>query len=601
MSSKEISSSPTTIAKTEITLAVLPWQITGEAESIQIVMSGFTEDLITNFSRFVGLAVISNFSTQSLRAPFDPQVLRQLGADYLVTGSCRQHGEQVKINVQLVRSSDFTIVFANHYSETLDTLFDTQDEIIRQIVSILQQYIDYDLLSYSYRKKKVQLAAYENWLLGMDHLKKGTLDSDLQARTYFESALRIDSGFARAYTGISLTYFNEWSCQLWDRWEVSQRGAHKYALKALEIDENDYVALAVCGRCFVYAEAYERAEVCLRKSLQMNPNDARNLIRIAFSLIFLGYAEEAIELYEKAVQLNPVRKDAYLPYGATFYFEAGNFEKALELGRQVDLANAWVDFPAFLAAASYYLGQETQAHHYWRQYLEAFKNHIILGEETQAHQALEWQINVNPYRDGKTQLNKFWAYIGGVNYSPPAAEQLMHQDAYFSVKGEFWELCYQGETVAVKDAKGLHDIARLLTEPEKAIHCVELIGATIEDGSATLTLDAQAKQNYQNRLRRLQIQIEEAEMYQHSEQLVQLQEEYDQLIDHLSGALGLAGKARKVGSPIEKARSAVTWRIRSAIKKIESQHPALGRHLSQSIKTGTLCRYQPELDVHWII
>jgi len=69
----------------------------------------------------------------------------------------------------------------------------------------------------------------------------------------------------------------------------------------------------------------------------------------------------------------------------------------------------------------------------------------------------------------------------------------------------------------------------------------------------------------------------------------------------LSSALNLQGQTRQKGHTVEKARSAVTWRIRHAIAKIEEVHHQLGKHLSNSIKTGTFCAYEPEKDIEWIV
>jgi hypothetical protein len=57
------------------------------------------------------------------------------------------------------------VVFACNHDETTETILDSQDAILQQIVSVLHQQIDYDLLSYSYKKEKVALAVYENWLV----------------------------------------------------------------------------------------------------------------------------------------------------------------------------------------------------------------------------------------------------------------------------------------------------------------------------------------------------------------------------------------------------------------------------------------------------
>jgi hypothetical protein len=75
--------------------------------------------------------------------------------------------------------------------------------------------------------------------------------------------------------------------------------------------------------------------------------------------------------------------------------------------------------------------------------------------------------------------------------------------------------------------------------------------------------------------------------------------EYNTLLDHLSASLGMGRKPRAKGSSVEKARSAITWRIRNVIKKIKTSHPKLAMHLSKSINTGTFCSYHPEVHIDW--
>jgi hypothetical protein len=66
-------------------------------------------------------------------------------------------------------------------------------------------------------------------------------------------------------------------------------------------------------------------------------------------------------------------------------------------------------------------------------------------------------------------------------------------------------------------------------------------------------------------------------------------------------AIGLGGRERKMGDSSERARSAVTWRIRHAIKKLAVVHPALARHLRVSLKTGVFCSYEPEKETPWFV
>lgn len=581
-------------------VAVLPFQMLGEVAGLSPIILGFTEDLIVNFSKFIGLSVISQYSSLGITNASDTSAISQLGADYIITGSFRPLGENhFRIGVKLVRTRDNRIVFAGNHDESLETMLNTQNTVTEQIVNVLQQQINHDLLSYSYRKESVELAAYENWLLGMNLLKKGTVESDLQARERFEAALKIDPQFARAYTGISLSYFNEWSCQLWERWDVSQKGAHKYAMKAIELDENDYVSLAVLGRTFLYSGDYDKSEYFIRKSLKMNPNDADNLILIAFTMVYLGLVKEAETLFLKARNLNPLHPDIYFPHASFIYFELGDYEKSAAYAEKVKDSSVWTDFAAYVAAAYYHLSQFDKMKLYWEKYLKLFEKNINHGKPITHKQALEWQIMVNPYK-GKTNLEPFWEYMGQskqvISDSEPSHHEKLGGD--FILNGELWEMKYAKESIVLKDCKGFHDIVKLLAEPERQLHCSELMGTVLE-AEGTAIIDNQALGDYKNRIKALQADISDAEEMGQVLKADGLREEYEMLLEHVSKAMGMSNKVRKTGSSLEKARSAVTWRIRSAIKRIEKVHPQLAKHLSNSIKTGTFCSYVPETPHQW--
>nr|WP_242528041.1 hypothetical protein [Muricauda sp. CAU 1633] len=591
------------VGNKETTIAVLPFQIIGAENAMNPIIKGFTEDLIINFSKFIGLSVISQYSTLGISDISDTKSITKLGADYIITGSFRAIGEGYRIGVHLIRTKDNRIVFAGNHDEAMETILNAQDTITQQMVSVLQQQIDHDLLSYSYKKESVELAAYENWLLGFNELKKGTVESDLTARKYFESALKIDPLFARAYTGLSLSYFNEWSCQLWNRWDVSQKGAHDYALKAIELDENDYVSLAVLGRTFLYLGDYEKSEYVLRKSLRMNPNDADNLVLISNCLVWLGYLEEAEQLYIKARNLNPLHPEAYLPIGMLVYFEKGDYQKAVSLGEKVANLSIWTDFTAFLAAAYFHLSEHDKMMTNWKKYMELFKKNIHDGKEVTKKEAVDWQKEVNPYLVA-TNLEPFWEFTLGntskeIN-KPIAPTTGSITKGNFISNGEVWELAYLNQSVTLKDSKGLHDIAKLLEQPEEQIHSAVLMGVVLETGGTSL-IDDQAMKEYKNKLRSLKMDISDAEEMGLYERADSLREEYEALVEHLSQVTGLSNKIRKTGSSVEKARAAVTWRIRSSIKKIEKVHPKLAKHLTNSIKTGTCCSYEPETPHEWTV
>ena len=80
---------------------------------------------------------------------------------------------------------------------------------------------------------------------------------------------------------------------------------------------------------------------------------------------------------------------------------------------------------------------------------------------------------------------------------------------------------------------------------------------------------------------------------------VRIAAERDALVGALTEAYGLGGRVRRSGSAAERARTAVTARIRDAIRRIGDAHPELGRHLARSVRTGTFCVYEPDQPVRW--
>lgn len=163
-------------------------------------------------------------------------------------------------------------------------------------------------------------------------------------------------------------------------------------------------------------------------------------------------------------------------------------------------------------------------------------------------------------------------------------------------QGEYWLVRYDGQETHLRDSRGLHYLARLLAQPGTPVHALALSSGTQNDpgggyGCETVALDAQARAAYRGRLTALDAEVDAAGEDHDLARLEQLTHERAFLLDELARSLGLHGRGRLVGSPVERARVAVTKRIRSAIANIGAHHVSLGRHLSTSVRTGTWCCY----------
>lgn len=189
-------------------------------------------------------------------------------------------------------------------------------------------------------------------------------------------------------------------------------------------------------------------------------------------------------------------------------------------------------------------------------------------------------------------------YLAGVT-APATEHRPAVADAAFVAQGEYWAVTFAGRMVHVKASKGIADICRLLSTPGREVHCLELMGAGVEQSSTGEVLDQAARRDYEQRIRDLQAEIDAADADNDYARADRARVELDVLVDHLTAALGLGGRSRRSGGTAERARSAVTQRIRSTIRRLGTAHPELGRHLEASITTGTYCAYRPEHPVSW--
>jgi predicted ATPase len=188
-------------------------------------------------------------------------------------------------------------------------------------------------------------------------------------------------------------------------------------------------------------------------------------------------------------------------------------------------------------------------------------------------------------------------------------------------EGDYWTLMFDGKGCRVRDMRGLHYIAYLLQHPHDEIHAFRLVSGdeenadTYPSGARLPTaealslntsdsgemLDAQARATYKQRLADLQADLDEAMAFHDQGRIDLLREELEFLTHELAQAVGLGGRARRIGSPAERARSTVTKAIKNALKKISEHHASLGQHLTRTIRTGTFCVYAPDprVGVSW--
>jgi type II secretory pathway predicted ATPase ExeA len=182
----------------------------------------------------------------------------------------------------------------------------------------------------------------------------------------------------------------------------------------------------------------------------------------------------------------------------------------------------------------------------------------------------------------------------------------------FRRDGDYWTIRHRSVEFRLRDSKGLRDLRELLARPGTSIAALDLASTLGErrgarqaglhrPSDAGEVLDATARAAYRRRLHELEREADEADAMGDAERSARLAAERDALLAALTTAYGLGGRGRRMGSAAERARTAVTTRIRDAIRRIAQADPELGEHLSRSVRTGTFCVYDPAAPLHWSV
>jgi hypothetical protein len=164
-----------------------------------------------------------------------------------------------------------------------------------------------------------------------------------------------------------------------------------------------------------------------------------------------------------------------------------------------------------------------------------------------------------------------------------------------------WLLRFGGADARVRDTKGMADLAVLLARPGVEVHVAELVGAAGAGvaGASDALLDDEAITALRGRLHALVEEEDDADATGDADRSARARAEREAIVDQLASDLGLGGVARSAPDWVERARKAVRRRVDAALKRIEAAHPAAGRHLRRSVRTGVFCSYDPAEPVHW--
>jgi serine/threonine protein kinase len=322
-------------------VAVLPLQnLSSEPDSVYF-SDGLTDEIATKLSKIQGIDVASHSSLASLKGSDKGagEVGRQLGVRYLLEGSVRKSGNQVRINVQLIDSTSGFQVWADDFVGELKDVFSLQEQTALQIAQALNLHLSPQEQKALQQRYTQNPQAYEAFLVGRGLLAHENEPGKLEAaRRDFEQALKLDPDYAPALAGLSHVeryYYRDIESD-----PSHLQRAEQFARQAVAIDPKLAEAHVALGGAFGLRYDYARAVGEFREAIRLEPENT-----LAWDLLSwaLGYqrppaAREAETAAREAIRLQPSLPAAQYHLGRALLFQeryqeaAAAFQRAEEVG-----------------------------------------------------------------------------------------------------------------------------------------------------------------------------------------------------------------------------------------------------------------------------
>jgi adenylate cyclase len=288
-------------------IAVMPFvNLSGDAEQ-EYFSNGITEEIITSLSKTPKMIVIdprSSFVYKGKTADLS-QIGRELGVQYLLTGSVRKAGDRVRVNAQLIHASGGEHLWAERYDRELKDIFALQDEITLSITKALQIKLTEGEQARIFGKGTQNLDAYLKWLQGMDLLIRGHKEDNALARRMFEEAIRSDPDWAQPYFLLGWTYLMESLSGSSSSFESSFEEAINLGRKSLTMDGSLPGPHGLMSQIYLYKRRHDQAIAEAQKAVALAPSLAFAYEWLGSALMFAGRSHEAVRFLEKAIRLNP--------------------------------------------------------------------------------------------------------------------------------------------------------------------------------------------------------------------------------------------------------------------------------------------------------
>jgi len=355
-----------TVVASEKSIAVLPFENRSEDKTNAYFADAIQDEILARLAKISDLKVISRTSTQHYKSTPGNlrEIAKELGVAHIVEGSVQKSGDAVRVNVQLIRASDDTHVWADVFDRKLTDIFSVESDIAKTIAEQLSAQLTGREERMLAAKPTENLGAYDDYLRGLAYTLKTVPNqaNALNARKYFKNAVTLDPKFALSWAMLSIVDSRSYLTQALEPTKSLREEAQQAADTALNLQPKLGEALWAKG-FYHYAclQDYDTAMNYLQRARQLLPNNSRIPESMAYVERRRGQWDKSEQYLNEAERLDP-RNVVLLSGHATSYMCLRRFPEALQKLEQVlNITPDDIDIIAMKAKAAQGQGDLTRA------------------------------------------------------------------------------------------------------------------------------------------------------------------------------------------------------------------------------------------------
>jgi class 3 adenylate cyclase/tetratricopeptide (TPR) repeat protein len=356
-------------------LAVLPFEYTGDDPKWARLADGIPEYVTANLQRFGDLFVIESNSTRTYKG--SGVDVRQVGCDlgvrYVLDGSIQALGDKIRVAARLVEAANGRMIWSAPLDRTPEDVLRIQEDLTASIAGQLLGYQgdlrEEDRKNLRRKPPTDNLEAYDYYLRA-ETLGRGWTGTRSEALALYEKAIRLDPKFSDAYAGYARIVADAWLYQGDDvrPIPVARKETYEMASRALALDAGNPRPYSILSALQSADGWHDQAIETAHKAIALQPNSAEAYASLASALTFAGRHAEALVAMETALRIDPKPLPQFRADFGWVLFYNQQYERALE-----ELENAraaGVNYFETLTAVYVKLGRSSEAQATVREWVE---------------------------------------------------------------------------------------------------------------------------------------------------------------------------------------------------------------------------------------